>query len=72
MNYIASWGIKDREKNIYKLSKIREMKKRDLNYTKCILDENQRVLVKEERFERNGKVTLKNFLMKAIQKIGKS
>ena len=48
------------------------MKTRDLNYTKCILDENQRVLVKEERFERNGKVTLKNFLMKAIQKIGKS
>ena len=48
------------------------MKTRDLNYTKCILDENQRILVKEERFERNGKVTLKNFLMKAIQKIGKS
>jgi hypothetical protein len=48
-------GTNDGEKNIYKLAKTREMKTRDLNGVKCIKDEDQRVLVKEEQIKERWK-----------------
>jgi len=45
------------ENNIYKLAKTREMKTRDLNCAKCIEDEDQRVLVKEEGIKKRLKRT---------------
>ena len=43
---------------------------RDLNLIKCIKDEYQRMLVKEEEIKRDGRFVLIKFLMKAIQEIG--
>ncbi|XP_077249225.1 uncharacterized protein LOC143888681 [Tasmannia lanceolata] len=40
-------GTKEGEKNVYKLTKMRERKSRNLNNIKCIKDEDQRLLVKE-------------------------
>ena len=44
--------MKDKENNIYKLAKTREMKTLDLNVVQSIKDEDQIVLVKEEIKER--------------------
>ena len=43
---------------------------RDLNLIKCIKDEYQRMLVKEEEIKRDGRFVLIKFLMKATQEIG--
>ena len=43
---------------------------RDLNLIKCIKDEDQRMLVKEEEIKRDGRFVLIKFLMKAIQEFG--
>ena len=48
-------GTKDGEKNILKLIKTREMKTRNINGVKCIKDEYQRVLVKEEHIKKRWK-----------------
>ena len=45
--YINDLIQKDGERDIYKLTKAREIKTRDLNQVKCIKDENQNVLVNE-------------------------
>jgi Reverse transcriptase (RNA-dependent DNA polymerase) len=41
-------GTKEGEKCIYKLAKIRDRKTRDLNHIRCIKDENQRLLVRDD------------------------
>ena len=70
MSYIASLGQKDEERNIYKLGKIREMKTRDLKCVKCIKDEDQWVLVKEEEIKERWKRYFDKFLMESILEIG--
>ena len=45
------------------------MKIRDLNGVRCIKDEDQRVLVKEEHIKESEKILI-NFLMEMAQKIG--
>jgi hypothetical protein len=62
-------GTEDGEKNIYKLAKTSEMKIRDLNGVRCIKDEDQKVLVKEEHIKESEKILI-NFLMETAQKIG--
>ena len=44
-------GTKDGENKIYKRTRTREMKTRDLNCVKCIKYEDQRVLVQEEEIK---------------------
>ena len=44
-------GIKDGEKDAYKLAKLRERKTRDFNHIKCIKNEDSRVLVQEEKIK---------------------
>ena len=48
------------------LAKTREMQPRDLNGVKCIKDEDQRVLVKEEQIKERWKSILINFLIEVI------
>ena len=45
-------GTKEGEMGVYKLAKIRERKTRDLNQVKCIKDEVDRVLVKDEEIKK--------------------
>ena len=45
-------GTKEGEMSVYKLTKIRERKTRDLNQVKCIKDEADRVLVKDEEIKK--------------------
>ncbi len=70
MSYIAGLGQKDEERNIYKLGKIREMKTRDLKCVKCIKDEDQWVLVKEEEIKERWKRYFDKLLMESILEIG--
>ena len=42
---------KEGEKDIYRLAKMRDMKSRDLGMVRCIKDETQRVLVKDEEIK---------------------
>ena len=44
-------GVKDKENNIYKLAKTREMKTLDLNVVQSIKDEDQKVLINEEQIK---------------------
>ncbi|KAK9135564.1 hypothetical protein Syun_014894 [Stephania yunnanensis] len=41
-------GNRDGEKYIYRLAKLRDKKKQDLSHVRCIKDENQNVLTREE------------------------
>jgi hypothetical protein len=41
-------GTKEREKNIYRMAKSRERKTRDIIQVKCIKDETERLLAKDE------------------------
>eukprot|EP00262_Sarcandra_glabra_P012088 TRINITY_DN3039_c0_g2_i3.p1 TRINITY_DN3039_c0_g2~~TRINITY_DN3039_c0_g2_i3.p1 ORF type:complete len:402 (+),score=55.32 TRINITY_DN3039_c0_g2_i3:275-1480(+) len=50
-NLYTRLGTKEGEKEIYKLAKIREKKTRDLDQVRCIRDEDQRVLVKEDEIK---------------------
>ena len=45
-------GTKEGEMGVYKLAKIRERKTRDLNQVKCIKDEADRVLVKDDEIKK--------------------
>lgn len=45
-------GTKEGEMEVYKMAKIRERKTRDLNQVKCIKDEADRVLVKDEKIKK--------------------
>ena len=44
-------GTKEREKDIYRIAKIREWKTRDVNQIKCIKDGIDRLLVKDEEIK---------------------
>jgi hypothetical protein len=44
-------GTKEEEKDIYKMTKICEWKTRDLNQLKCIKDEANRLLVKDDEIK---------------------
>ena len=41
-------STKDGEKNVYRIAKLRERKTKDFNQVKCIKDDNNRLLVKDE------------------------
>jgi len=41
-------GMKEGEKDIYKMAKVRERKTRDFNQVKCIKDEMENILIKED------------------------
>ena len=43
---------KDVEKNIYRIARIRERKTRDLCTVRCFKDENQKILVRDEKNQR--------------------
>jgi hypothetical protein len=45
-------GTKEGEQDIYRMARIREMKTRDINQIKCIKDETDRLLVKDEEINR--------------------
>ena len=53
MTYIIGWEQK--EKNIFKLSKIRKMKSRDLEHVKCIKINDQKALVKDNDIKKRWK-----------------
>jgi hypothetical protein len=44
-------GTKEREKDIYRIARTRERKTRDINQIKCIKDETDRLLVKDEEIK---------------------
>jgi hypothetical protein len=44
-------GTKEGEKDIYRMARIRERKKRDINQIKCIKDGTYRLLVKDEKIK---------------------
>ena len=44
-------GTKEGEKNIYRMARIRERKTRDINQIKCIKDETDRLLVKDNEIK---------------------
>ena len=48
-------GTKEGEKDIYKMAKLRERKTRDLSQVKCIKDDTDRLLVKDEEIKRRWK-----------------
>ena len=47
-------GTKEVEMGIYKLARIRDRKCRDLDHVRCIKNEDQRVLVKDEDIKEGG------------------
>jgi hypothetical protein len=51
-NGLHQWlGTKEREKNIYRMIKSRERKTRDIIQVKCIKDETERLLTKDENIK---------------------
>jgi hypothetical protein len=56
-------GTKEREKDIYRMARIRERKTRDINQIKCIKDGTDRLLVKDERSRTDGESTSTSCLM---------
>ena len=44
-------STKEGEKNIYRMTKVREIKTRDFNQVKCIKDEREHLLVKEDEIQ---------------------
>ena len=50
-NFYNKLDMKDGEKDIYKLAKLRERKTKDFNYIKCVKSEDERVLIKDEEIK---------------------
>ena len=50
---------KEIEKNIYRIARIRERKTRDLCTVRCVKDEDQKVLVRDEKIKERWREYLK-------------
>ena len=44
-------SMKEGEKNIYRMARVRERKTRDFNHVKCFKDEREHLLVKEDEIQ---------------------
>jgi hypothetical protein len=51
MELYQKLNTKEGENDVYKMTKLRERKTRDLNQVKCIKDEADRLLVKDEEIK---------------------
>jgi hypothetical protein len=51
MELYRKLNTKEGENDVYKMTKLRERKARDLNQVKCIKDEADRLLVKDEEIK---------------------
>jgi hypothetical protein len=51
MELYRKLNTKEGENDVYKMAKLRERKTRDLNQVKCIKDEADRLLVKDEEIK---------------------
>ena len=54
-NLYNKLDMKECEKDIYKLAKLRERKTKDFNYIKCVKGEDERVLIKDEEIKERWK-----------------
>jgi hypothetical protein len=59
-------GMKQGEKDIYRMDKSRERKRRDIIQVKCIKDEIERLLTKDEISRIGGRSILTNSSMKTV------
>ena len=50
-NLYNKLDMKEDEKDIYKLEKLRERKTKDFNYIKCVKGEDERVIIKDEEIK---------------------
>jgi hypothetical protein len=58
--------MKQGEKDIYRMDKSRERKRRDIIQVKCIKDEIERLLIKDEISRIGGRSILTNSSMKTV------
>ena len=63
-NIYNKLDMKEGEKDIYKLAKLRERKTKDFKYIKCVKGEDERVLIKEEEIKERWKSYFENLLNK--------
>ena len=59
---------KEVEKEIYRIARIRERKTRDLCTMRCVKDEDQKVLVRDEESKKDGESIFTNCLMVVLLK----
>jgi len=65
-----SWGTKEVEKNIYRIARIRERKTKHLCTVRCVKDEDQKVLVRDEKLKKDGESILTNCSMMFCSRLG--
>ena len=56
-------GTKAGEQKMYRIAKIREQKSRDLDQVRCVKDEDDNVLVTDDKIRIDGRITFISCLM---------